>query len=118
MAEPTDALTFATYQTGASRTALYPGRDDERLAPYPALGLAGEAGEVCEHVKKIIRDDDGHITDARRQALRKELGDVLWYVAALCSELDLDMADVAGANLAKLADRAERGVIQGSGDER
>lgn len=113
-----DDFSFSKYQKLAGHTALYPGRDDAAVAPYPALGLAGEAGEVCEHVKKAIRDDGGQITDGRRQALRKELGDVLWYVAALCSELDLDMADVARANIDKLASRKERGVIQGEGDDR
>ncbi len=111
-------LTFDRYQKLASRTALYPGREDDALAPYPALGLAGEAGEVCEHVKKAIRDDGGEITETRRAALRKELGDVLWYVAALCSELNLEMSDVARANVDKLADRQKRGVLQGDGDER
>lgn len=111
-------FTFAEYQKLAARTALYPGRDDDALAPYPALGLAGEAGEVCEHIKKAIRDDGGHITEQRRRALRKEIGDVLWYVAALSSELGLEMGDIAQANIDKLADRQERGVIQGEGDER
>ncbi|QDG52310.1 hypothetical protein FIV42_16665 [Persicimonas caeni] len=111
-------FTFAEYQKLASRTALYPGRDDDALAPYPALGLAGEAGEVCEHIKKAIRDDGGQITEARRQALRKEIGDVLWYVAALSSELGLEMGDIAQANIDKLADRQERGVLHGEGDDR
>lgn len=113
-----DDLTFDEYQRLAGRTALYPGRDDDKLATYPALGLAGEAGEVCEHIKKAVRDDGGRLSDERRQALRKELGDVLWYVAALASELDLQMGDIARANVDKLADRHERGVIQGEGDER
>lgn len=109
---------FSDYQKQAATTALYPGRDAGKVAPYPALGLAGEAGEVAEHVKKAIRDDGGLITPARRDALKKELGDVLWYVAALCTELDLDMADVARANLDKLASRKARGTLQGSGDNR
>ncbi len=113
-----DELTFEKYQKLAGRTAQYPGREEARVAPYPALGLAGEAGEVCEQVKKMIRDDGGRLTDTRRQALRKELGDVLWYVAAVCAELNLEMSDVAAANIEKLADRAERGVIGGDGDDR
>ena len=113
-----DDLSFDEYQRLAGRTAIYPGRDEAGVAPYPALGLAGEAGEVCEAVKKAIRDDGGEITDERRRALHKELGDVLWYVAALCEELDVSMGDVARHNLEKLADRHRRGVIHGDGDER
>lgn len=111
-------ISFDEYQKLAGRTAVYPGRDDDAIAPYPALGLAGEAGEVCEHIKKAIRDDGGEITDGRRRALRKELGDVLWYLAALSSELGLEMGDIARANVEKLADRHERGVIHGEGDDR
>lgn len=113
-----DEMTFGDYQRLAAQTALYPGRDDQAVAPYPALGLAGEAGEVSEQVKKILRDDDGRVTDARRETLEKELGDVLWYVAALCDELDLNMAAVARRNIEKLTDRRERGVITGDGDDR
>jgi NTP pyrophosphatase (non-canonical NTP hydrolase) len=113
-----DDLTFTHYQRLAARTAMYPGRDDQALAPYPALGLAGEAGEVCEQIKKVLRDDAGQVTEARRKALSKELGDVLWYVAAVCSELGLDMGQVAGDNVAKLADRQRRGVLGGEGDDR
>lgn len=113
-----DGLTFEQYQQLAARTAVYPGRDDEAVASYPALGLAGEAGEVCEHLKKAIRDDGDVITDERRQTLTKELGDVLWYVAALCDELDIAMEDVARHNVDKLADRQRRNVIRGEGDER
>ncbi len=111
-------LDLDEYQRQASKTALYPGREAEEVAPYPALGLAGEAGEVCEQIKKAIRDDGGVISDRRRQSLKKELGDVMWYLAALASELDLSLADIGRANLAKLADRQRRGVIQGEGDER
>jgi len=110
-------LTLNDYQYAARKTAMFP-RPDEGFPAYPALGLAGEAGEVCEHIKKAIRDDSGQITDERRQALKKELGDVMWYLAAMCSELGLTMGEVAVANMDKLADRKERGVLQGSGDER
>ncbi len=109
-------MDFTGYQEAARRTAQYPQMG--RNLYYPALGLAGEAGEVAEKVKKIMRDADGVLTDERRDALRKELGDVLWYVAAMCSELELDMGEVAAQNLAKLHDRRERDAIRGDGDDR
>jgi NTP pyrophosphatase (non-canonical NTP hydrolase) len=109
------AIELADYQRLSRRTAAYP---REAWLAYPALGLAGEAGEVAEHAKKAIRDDGGEITDARRSAMAKELGDVLWYVSQLASELGLELADVAQANLEKLLSRQQRGVLSGSGDER
>jgi NTP pyrophosphatase (non-canonical NTP hydrolase) len=85
---------------------------------YPALGLAGEAGEIAEHAKKAIRDDAGVVSEERRQAMAKELGDVLWYVSQLASELGLELDEIARANLEKLLSRQRRGVLSGSGDER
>jgi NTP pyrophosphatase (non-canonical NTP hydrolase) len=85
---------------------------------YPALGLAGEAGEVAEHAKKAIRDDAGVVTEERRRAMAKELGDVLWYLSQLASELGLELEEIARANLEKLLSRQRRGVLSGSGDER
>jgi NTP pyrophosphatase (non-canonical NTP hydrolase) len=109
-------LTFAEYQRRAAETALYP--DVGHNLSYPTLGLAGETGEVAEKVKKVLRDQGGVVTESTRAALRQELGDVLWYVAALCRELRLDLGDVAQANLEKLFSRKERGVLHGSGDQR
>ncbi len=110
-------MEFNDYQAGAARTAVYPGRGEGNWV-YPALGLAGETGEICEKIKKAIRDDGGAMKDERRALLAKELGDVLWYVATLCSELGLSLNDVAAQNLAKLAARKEAGTIHGSGDLR
>jgi NTP pyrophosphatase (non-canonical NTP hydrolase) len=104
------------YQQAAGRTALYPDRGRNPL--YPTLGLCGEAGEVADKVKKVLRDDGGVFSPERRQAIALELGDVLWYVAQLAHELGLSLEEIAGANLAKLADRAERNVLGGSGDRR
>jgi NTP pyrophosphatase (non-canonical NTP hydrolase) len=106
---------LSEYQRLSRRTAEYP--RDAWLA-YPALGLAGEAGEVAEHAKKAIRDDDGQVSEERRAAMAKELGDVLWYVAQLASELKLDLDEIARANLDKLLSRQQRGVLSGSGDDR
>lgn len=85
---------------------------------YPALGLCGEAGEVAENVKKALRDDSGNITHERRLRLRGELGDVLWYLAQLASELGLSLGQVADGNLKKLYSRLKRGKLAGSGDDR
>lgn len=108
-------MELSEYQRLSRRTAEYP---REAWLAYPALGLSGEAGEVAEHAKKAIRDDGGEITDARRAAMAKELGDVLWYVAQLASELELTLEDIAQANLQKLLSRQRRGVLSGSGDDR
>jgi NTP pyrophosphatase (non-canonical NTP hydrolase) len=105
-----------TYQQAAGRTALYPDRGQNPL--YPTLGLCGEAGEVADKVKKVLRDDGGVFSAERRQAIGLELGDVLWYVAQLAHELGLSLEEIASANLAKLADRADRNVLGGSGDRR
>lgn len=110
-----NALTLDDYQERAKTTAIYP----KRFAiHYPAVGLSNEAGELLGKVKKAMRDDDGDFTFQRRAELIKELGDVLWYAALLADDLDIKLGDVAQANLDKLADRAQRGVLQGSGDNR
>jgi NTP pyrophosphatase (non-canonical NTP hydrolase) len=82
------------------------------------LGLVGEAGEVADKLKKVIRDHGGVLTDPVRDAVAKELGDVLWYLSVLAYELDYDLNTIAQGNLDKLASRQERGVISGSGDNR
>ncbi len=108
-------MDLTEYQRESRRTAEYP---REAWLAYPALGLAGEAGEVAEHAKKAIRDDGGKVSDERRAAMSKELGDVLWYVAQLATELGLDLDEIAGQNLEKLFSRQARGVLSGSGDDR
>ncbi len=85
---------------------------------YPTMGMVNEAGEVAGKVKKIFRDRGGKISEADREALKQELGDVLWYLAQICTELDLSLQEVAEANLVKLFSRLERGQIQGDGDQR
>lgn len=107
---------LSTYQEKSRVTAVYPNIGDNWM--YPALGLAGETGEVCNKLKKVIRDQGGVISEATRAALSDELGDVLWYVAQLATELQLDLNEVAAQNLIKLASRLQRGTIQGNGDQR
>jgi NTP pyrophosphatase (non-canonical NTP hydrolase) len=108
-------MDLSEYQRESRRTAEYP---REAWLAYPALGLAGEAGEVAEHAKKAIRDDAGNVSDERKAAMSKELGDVLWYVSQLASELGLSLEEIAKQNLEKLLSRQERGVLSGSGDDR
>lgn len=109
-------MDFQEYQERAMGTAIYP--ESARIV-YPALGLANEAGEVLGKIKKVIRDAGGDFQDPQAaQAIGKELGDVLWYVAALCRDLGLDMDAVASHNLEKLQRRAARDALHGEGDER
>jgi NTP pyrophosphatase (non-canonical NTP hydrolase) len=105
------------YQEKAMKTAVYPQGGTVGLS-YTALGLAGEAGEVAEKVKKIIRDDDGSISLEKRNAILKEMSDVFWYLAAMATELDAELSNVLSMNLDKLQSRMIRGVIKGNGDDR
>ena len=106
-------MTFDEYQKRADKTAIYP---PEKGFEYLATGLAAEAGEVAGLISKGIRGDHmGMVPDA---ALIKELGDVLWFVAQMATELDIEFEEIAEKNLAKLEDRQKRGVIKGSGDNR
>lgn len=103
------------YQNKARATAIYP---KTAIVLYPTLKLAGEAGEVSEKIGKIIRDKKGRMDKADKEDLKKEIGDVLWYVANLAADLDFTLEEVAIANIDKLADRQVRGKLQGSGDNR
>jgi NTP pyrophosphatase (non-canonical NTP hydrolase) len=109
-------MNFEEYQKKSRKTALYPGVGSNFV--YPTLGLAGEAGEVAEKVKKIIRDDGGEILPEKKKEISKELGDVLWYVSQIATEVGLSLDDVAKENIEKLYSRLERGKIGGSGDNR
>lgn len=104
-------MRFEEYQELAKTTAIYP---ESAKIFYPCLGLAGEVGEICEKVKKHVRD--GRELD--KEDLKKELGDVLWYISALSTDLGIDLEDVALTNYRKLKDRKERNTLSGSGDNR
>ena len=118
-------MNFMHYQSAALKTAMYPSGGVEGLA-YACLGLNGEAGEVAEKIKKIVRDTDAieskenldKAIELKREDIVKELGDVLWYVAAMCYELGVTMEEVAEANIEKLSSRKKRNAITGSGDNR
>lgn len=95
---------------------MYPNIGDNFI--YPTLGLAGETGEVVEKVKKIIRDDGSAVSEEKKEEIKKELGDVLWYIARLSAELGFTINEVAELNIKKLNSRKERGVLHGNGDNR
>jgi NTP pyrophosphatase (non-canonical NTP hydrolase) len=107
------------YQQAAMRTAVYPEKGTGSIGAvvYTALGL-GEVGEVQGKIKKALRDDGGRLGNERRIQIADELGDSLWYLACLAGEVGFTLQEVAQMNLEKLADRQERGVLQGSGDQR
>lgn len=106
---------FNSYQRNASTTAIYP---EEHRILYPALGLAGEAGEVANKVKKLIRDGPEKRPDTWREDIASEIGDVLWYCAALATDLNLSLGMIAGQNEKKLGQRKQSGTLGGSGDTR
>ena len=110
-------MTLNDYQKEALVTALFSGNELKDLSHW-VLGVTGEAGEIAEKVKKIIRDKDGHLDDDAKTELAKEIGDVLWYLAVLAEHLGVTFEEIATTNIAKLRSRQERGVIQGSGDNR
>ena len=109
-------MNFNDYQIKSRRTATYPVIGHAVI--YPTLGLANEAGEVAGKIKKVFRDKNGEINEETRQALKAELGDVLWYIAQVATELNLSLDEIAEYNIEKLYDRLERGKIQGEGDDR
>lgn len=117
-----------TYTALTRETAIYPDARSGSLSPdsgpsetalaYVALGLVGEAGEIANKVKKVIRDDDGILSEEKAKIIAEELGDVMWYVARLCDELGVDLSKVMADNVNKLFSRKDRGVLGGSGDNR
>lgn len=117
MLRMTDDIMMDEYQAGAGITAIYPGKGTIVGLMYAALGL-GESGEVQGKVKKILRDSNGIMTAEALVKIKAELGDLLWYVAAVASELNVTLGEIARENLQKLADRQARGKIQGEGDSR
>ena len=108
-------MDLSFYQLKAVTTAIYP--ENVRVV-YPSLGLAGEAGEVLNKIKKVYRDKNGEFDAETKKEIRKELGDVLWYLAVLSQDLGQDLSEIAAGNLKKLQDRKERNVLGGNGDDR
>lgn len=108
-------MTLNEYQKKALETAVYP---QEYKITYPSLGMNGEAGEVADKVKKVIRDNGGVLTNENRYEIAKEIGDVLWYCATLANDLGYDLETIGRINYEKLHSRQERNKIGGSGDNR
>jgi NTP pyrophosphatase (non-canonical NTP hydrolase) len=120
------SFTFDEYQEQAVVTAAYPGQGSLMGLAYASLGLTGEAGETVEQVKKTWRDDgvtvetfgEYQVTGERRDKILKELGDLLWYAAQVCTELDADLGEVAEGNITKLRARQAADMIHGEGSDR
>jgi len=109
-------MEFKDYQTKARKTAIYPKVGKNFV--YPTLGLSGETGEIAEKIKKILRDDNGKVDKGKRMELVFEMGDVLWYLSNLASELNINLDTIAKLNLHKLEMRMKKGKLKGSGDNR
>ena len=109
-------MNFEEYQEQVGKTSIFP--DDGRAYIYATLGLSGETGEVAEKIKKIIVNKNGVISEESKKEIKKELGDVLWYLSQLATELNLSLEEVAEENVRKIYDRMERGVLKGDGDNR
>ena len=109
-------MDFDTYQNESRKTALYPNVGDNFI--YPTLGLCGEAGEVAEKIKKILRDNNNIADEERKNEIKKELGDVLWYLTQVATELNLSLDDIAKTNIDKLQERLKHNRIHGNGDNR
>lgn len=103
------------YQAFVRSTKVY---DKEYKLVYPVLGLVNEAGEVAGKIKKLMRDDNGQLSQERFEDIISELGDVLWYVTAVADDLGVTVSDIFYENFTKLKSRQERGMIKGSGDHR
>lgn len=109
-------MNFEEYQKKSRETAVYPNKGNNFI--YPVLGLVGEAGEVAEKIKKVLRDDKGIVDDQKKEEIKKELGDVLWYLAQIATELNLSLDEIVETNLEKLESRKQRNKLHGSGDNR
>ncbi len=109
-------MDFQEYQKKSLETAIYPTVGKSFV--YPTMGLAGEAGEVSEKIKKLFRDKNGVADGDTKRELEKELGDVLWYLSQIATEFDLSLNEIAEKNIEKLFSRKERGTLHGDGDNR
>lgn len=107
--------TINEYQQAALSTAIYP---EKLKIVYPVLGLTGEAGEVSDKIKKVLRDNNGEFSEEKRIEIAKEIGDVAWYMATLSNDLGYTLEEIFNMNIQKLQSRKERNVLNGNGDNR
>jgi NTP pyrophosphatase (non-canonical NTP hydrolase) len=108
-------MTFNDYQKKASSTVIYP---EKLKIVYPLIGMTGETGEVAEKIKKVLRDNKGEFSDEKKAEIALEVGDVLWYLSSLASDLGYTLDEIAEMNINKILSRKERNVIHGNGDNR
>lgn len=107
------------YQSATGATAIYPSAGSGSITSLAYVGLGlGEAGEIQGKIKKILRDEQGVVTEQARIAIAKEAGDLLWYIARLAEEIDIPLENIAQMNLNKLRLRLDNDTIKGSGDDR
>ena len=111
-------MDFNEYQKLAARTATFENKEAWYPLMYVALGVAGESGELIEKLKKVMRNDDGVISEEKREGMKQEIGDILWYLSQFARLIDVSFQDVAQANIDKTWDRAQRGVLKSEGDNR
>lgn len=111
---------FNEYAEETDKTAVYPDAGEGTIdaVTYATMGLVGEAGEVANQMKKVLRDDNGEVTPERLVKIKKEIGDTLWYAARIARELDLDLDEIAESNIEKLLARMKSGSLRGDGDDR
>ncbi|MDD4996109.1 MAG: nucleoside triphosphate pyrophosphohydrolase family protein [Patescibacteria group bacterium] len=109
-------MNFNEYQKKSRETAVYPNKGKNFI--YPVLGLVGESGEVAEKIKKVLREKGGIVDKRTKREIKKELGDVLWYVSQVAAELDISLDELALANIRKLMSRKKRDRLFGNGDNR
>ena len=109
-------MDFNEYQKKAATPSAYPKLEGPFM--FPLVGMGGELGEIFEKVKKLFRDQGGNITQEFKDDIKKEIGDVLWYLTMFAQEFDITLEEVAQANLDKCIDRKKRNVVRGDGDNR
>lgn len=108
-------INFKEYQTQALSTKIYP---NNMKVVYPLIGLSGEVGELAEKIKKTIRDNNSVFTDEIKNEIKKEIGDILWYLASIADDLGITLNDAAECNINKILSRYNRNKIHGEGDNR